>query len=187
MNSRMDTLSPKGLSGRYRVPMEGELLGFMAVLSIAGAMLGALWAERIWRTPDGHSVLLPTNPSAGSHAVLWEVGPGLPTLAERVQHLQSVAQVLFLPVGADCPEGVRRLVSDRPEVEAVLAAAEARSFFGPVRVVVEGLDALEPSGKGESPTAVLEHLLEGATTGVTLVIRDGDARPEGPWKADPTC
>jgi hypothetical protein len=73
----------------------------------------------------------------------------------------------------------------RPSVEAVLDAAAALAFFGPVRVVVEGADALEAPGRSESGTAVLEALLTRATTGVAVVLREGDARPEGPWGGDP--
>jgi hypothetical protein len=73
----------------------------------------------------------------------------------------------------------------RPSVEAVLEAAAALSLFGPVRVVVEGADALEAPTARESGTAVLEGLLTRATTGVAVVLREGDARPEGPWGSDP--
>jgi hypothetical protein len=74
----------------------------------------------------------------------------------------------------------------RPPVEAVLDAAAALALFGPVRVVVEGADALEAPRARESGTAVLEALLTQATTGVAVVLREGDARPEGPWDVAPS-
>ena len=165
--------------------MEATIVGFMAVLAIAGAALGALWAERVWGQPDGHSAWVPTRPSAGSNRVLWTIGTDLPSLEERVRNLQQEAQVLFLPAGDWAPEGVRRMENARPSVEAVLDAAAALSLFGPVRLVVEGADAMEAPARRESSTAVLESLLKQATTGVAVVLREGDARPEGPWDCDP--
>lgn len=159
----------------------------MAALAIAGAALGALWAERVWGRPDGHSAWVPTSNSTGSSRVLWTIGPDLPTLEERVCSLQSEAQVLFLPAGDWAPEGVRRMEEARPSVEAVLDAAAALSLFGPVRVVVEGADALEAPEKKESSSAVLAALLARATTGVAVVLREGDVPPEGPWSGDPTA
>ena len=167
--------------------MEVTLVGFMAALAIAGAALGALWAERVWGRPDGHSLWVTTRTSAGSNRVLWTIGPELPSLEERVRTLQVQAQVLFLPAGDWAPEGVRRMEKARPSVEAVLEAAAALSLFGPVRVVVEGADALEAPTARESGTAVLEGLLTRATTGVAVVLREGDARPEGPWGDESTC
>ncbi len=161
------------------------LVGFMAALAVSGAALGALWAERVWGRPDGHSVWVPTKTSAGSNRVLWTMGPDLPSLEERVRSLQREAQILFLPAGEWAPEGVRRMESARPSVEAVLDAAAALSLFGPVRVVVEGADALEAPGRRETGTAVLESLLTQATTGVAVVLHEGDARPEGPWDCNP--
>jgi len=161
--------------------MEATLVGFMAVLAIAGAALGALWAERVWGQPDGHSAWVPTRPSAGSNRVLWTIGTDLPSLEERVRNLQQEAQVLFLPAGDWAPEGVRRMENARPSVEAVLDAAAALSLFGPVRLVVEGADAMEAPARRESSTAVLESLLKQATTlrleGRYLLIRSSRCWP----------
>lgn len=90
---------------------------------------------------------------------------------------------LLVPRGR-CPDlprvgHVARLQVDRPAVETVLQAAAEMARFGPLRLLVEGSQAVAAPAGDESPSAPIHELCAGVPKGVELVLllSPGDPDP----------
>lgn len=172
--------------------MESELLIAMALVAAGAAAVGILLGARTWPDLRGHDVLEPVGGArAFQGRALWvcsNAQHARTVLTDRLAALSQHARVLYLPsasgVGAiDCA-GVRRMRTTRPTVQDVVGAGRALSVFGKVVLVVEGLNALEAPGQGESSMAAIEELFELCSIPLAVVLTEDSELPEGGWSVE---
>lgn len=146
--------------------------GFWALVGgLAGLAVGWLLRGRR-RTP----LPAPVSPGAPAAPGLVRIPPG--ELDATVADRAARGAVLLLPCAARRaawqPLGqgrplVRWLRFERPTARQVRQARTLLSATGPVTLVVDGLEALEPADPDEAPDAVLQELVQDGAVEVVLV------------------
>lgn len=122
--------------------------------------------------PDLEPVGRPPLPPAVHHA--WRLPEALrrPVLLDLARGAPGPVLLVTraAAVEVELPAGVVRLARPRPELDELRAAATLLARLGPVRVLVEGPEALAATAADAAPGAALEALATDLPDGVELIV-----------------
>lgn len=160
-----------GMTSSNSRPVSGLLaVGLLPGLALGGAAGWARWGRRR-RRQQVAPTLTDAAGALPAGARIWQVPEALrrEAVGAVAQRMRLSGPVLVVPLAASRPALARRLrgavgvawmAEERPTVARVQQALDQLSVAGAVRVVVEGVGALETPGPREPAYAVLEELLE---------------------------